>query len=82
MQLQSILRKGDDMAITTVEQLRTEFEAGIVTAIKYEGFTKFTCKISGASWAVVKRGVQFEIIAEFIHGAAFNFSEVYALLNS
>jgi len=66
----------------TVEQLKKEFDAndGVISAIKCEGFTKFTCRNSGASWAVIKTEKSFEIIAEFIRGAAFSYSKVNAIL--
>ena len=66
----------------TIEQLKKEFDAndGVISAIKCEGFTKFTCRISGASWAVIKTAKGFQIIAEFIRGAAFSYSKVYQIL--
>ena len=36
----------------TIEELKADFNAGIISATKQDGYTKFTCRISGASWAV------------------------------
>lgn len=68
----------------TIEQLKKEFDAndGVISATKCDGFTKFNCRISGASWAVIKTATGFEIIAEFIRGAAFSYSQVSAVLNA
>ncbi len=66
----------------TITELKADFNAGIITAIKQDGFTKFTCRISGASWAVQKIGATYKIIAEFKGGQAFSHATVNQLLHN
>lgn len=60
----------------TIEELKADFNAGIISATKQEGYTKFTCRISGASWAVQKVADTFKIIASFENGQAFSHADV------
>lgn len=64
----------------SIEELKADFNAGIISATKQDGYTKFTCRISGASWAVQKIGDTFKIIAEFKGGQAFSYADVTRLL--
>lgn len=65
------------MATITIESLKSDFEAGIITAVKCDGYTRFTCSISGARWAVVKtpKG-EYKIIYEVLDGEAWSYTEL------
>jgi hypothetical protein len=64
----------------SIAELKADFHAGIITATKQLGYTKFTCHISGASWAVQKIGDTYKILAEFKGGQAFSHSLVEKIL--
>jgi hypothetical protein len=65
------------MATITIETLKADFEAGIITAVKCDGYTRFTCSISGARWAVVKLAKgQYKIVYEVLCGEAWSYTEL------
>jgi hypothetical protein len=60
----------------SIEELKADFELGIISATKQIGYTKFTCRISGASWAVQKIGDTYKILVEFKGGQGFRHADV------
>ena len=71
------------MATITIEALKADFEAGIITAVKCGGYTRFTCSISGARWAVVKmENGDYKIAYEVLGGDAWSYADFNASLES
>ena len=65
------------MATITIEALKSDFEAGIITAVKCDGYTRFTCSISGARWAVVKLAHStYKIAYEVLGGDVWSYAEL------
>ena len=65
------------MATITIEALKSDFEAGIITAVKCDGYTRFTCSISGARWAVVKlANSTYKIAYEVLGGDVWSYAEL------
>ena len=65
------------MTTITIEALKADYEAGIITAVKCDGYTRFTCLISGARWAVVKLGNgDYKIAYEVLGGDDWSYSDL------